>query len=296
MRILVYTNLWMKESDARYGFIQTLKRKHDVLHCTLDKNIIEANAEFRPNIIISFKGEIPFEAVEIIKDARCKTIQLFPDDPDLMLRGMQLYPGFDYFFTNSIQAQKEYHRLGFDRVKVCGFGVDPELVKASKFNKKYECDIMFAGGDNHKRYRYTYLNALRDLDLKVYGKWSKDVHGLQNEILYGKAYFSALKSCKIGIDLSQSAAGFMNIKWKTFELAASGALVMANKFDEMNNYFEYDKEIVGFSSAKELREKCEYYLEHEVEREKIARAGYKRFMKDHTWEKRIEYIFKECNI
>jgi len=39
-------------------------------------------------------------------------------------------------------------------------------------------------------------------------------------------------------------------------------------------------------------QKIKYYFAHDEEREKIARAGYERSIRDHTCEKRLNEIFK----
>jgi len=38
--------------------------------------------------------------------------------------------------------------------------------------------------------------------------------------------------------------------------------------------------------------KIKYYLEHNEEREAIARASYERTLHNHTYEKRFNHIFK----
>ena len=39
-------------------------------------------------------------------------------------------------------------------------------------------------------------------------------------------------------------------------------------------------------------DKIKYYLEHNEERESIAQAGYERTIREHTYEKRFNNIFK----
>jgi len=42
----------------------------------------------------------------------------------------------------------------------------------------------------------------------------------------------------------------------------------------------------------DLKEKIDYYLEHDKEREKIARAGQRRTLRDHTYKNRVKDIIK----
>lgn len=295
MKILLQSNI-PKTSNYRKGLLSTLERMFHVKQYNLNVDIDSVLLDWKPDIYLSVKQLLKCNTVNILQQIGCKSIQLFPDDPDEIEKGLIMAKGYDYFFTNSMQTIKRYKENGID-AKVCCFAIDEKMVENVKPQDKYKCDIIFAGGDNKKRYRYTYLNALKGLDVKVYGKFQKDVYGKQNEILYdSNEYFSALKSAKIAIDFSVSGSGFMNVKSKTFEIAAAGSLIMANRFDEMENYFKYGVECVGFTTPENLRKLCEYYLENEFERLAIVQNGRYRFLKEHTWEKRIKSVFDLCGV
>ncbi len=83
------------------------------------------------------------------------------------------------------------------------------------------------------------------------------------------------------------------IKGRVFEVPATGGFLMTGKSDDdISQYYEPDKEIVVFENQNEMVEKCQYYLSHPQERDKIAIAGYQRTLKDHTYEQRFQEIFK----
>jgi spore maturation protein CgeB len=299
MRILLQCNI-PGTSDYRYGLLTTLQREHDVHHCSLNDFNCDID-KFKPQLYISVKQYLTPEAMLNFKKLGCKTIQLFPDDPDEFIKSQYLYSQYDYIFTNSMLAMKNHHAIGYPNFKTLSFAVDEKLLEGIKPQDKYRCDVMFIGGDNKKKYRYEYLNALKGLDVKVYGKFQKDVYGKQNQSLSDyKDFFSALMSAKIGIDFSVSGSGYMNVKTKSFEIPACQTLMLVNEFEEMKNYYEYDKEIIGFTTPEDLRKKCDYYLQDDDkiigERLSIAQAGHKRFLKEHTWKKRLDFLFRECNI
>ena len=58
--------------------------------------------------------------------------------------------------------------------------------------------------------------------------------------------------------------------------------------------FDIGKEIVTyrFGDHAEMDDKLKYYLAHDAERERIARAGYERGRKQHTFVARIQQIFE----
>ena len=55
----------------------------------------------------------------------------------------------------------------------------------------------------------------------------------------------------------------------------------------------YGSEILCYRTEEELFELIEYYLNNEDELEKIRTNGYRRFLKEHTYEKRWNHMLKE---
>lgn len=86
------------------------------------------------------------------------------------------------------------------------------------------------------------------------------------------------------------------IKGRNFEVPGCGAFLLTEYVDHLEDYYEIGKEVECFRSLKELVEKIDYYLKHEEERERIAKAGYERTMREHTWEKRFNDIFKTMGL
>ena len=64
----------------------------------------------------------------------------------------------------------------------------------------------------------------------------------------------------------------------------------------MNAYYKENEEMVFYRSSAELVEKIKYYSERGDEREKIAEAGCQRTLREHTYKKRFEEIFKKTGI
>jgi spore maturation protein CgeB len=89
---------------------------------------------------------------------------------------------------------------------------------------------------------------------------------------------------------------FEQIKGRNFEVPGCGGFMLTGKADDLENYYEFGKEIVCFDDIRDLIEKIRYYLAHEDERAAIARAGYARTLREHTYAHRFTAIFKEMNL
>ena len=70
-----------------------------------------------------------------------------------------------------------------------------------------------------------------------------------------------------------------DVAHKAFEIAACGAFLLAERTRSHLAAFAEDKEAVFFSSVEECAEKARYYLDHEAERNAIARRGRERAIK-----------------
>lgn len=98
------------------------------------------------------------------------------------------------------------------------------------------------------------------------------------------------KSSKINLNLTakgiQSGASL-----RIYDVLGCGGFLLSNYQAELPEQFEIGKEIVLFESEKDLLEKIAYYLEHEEEREEIARNGYEKVKNHYTYRKRLEEMF-----
>ena len=86
------------------------------------------------------------------------------------------------------------------------------------------------------------------------------------------------------------------IKARPFEIAACGGFCISGWADDIETYYQPGKEMVFYKDIPELIEKIRFYLAHPAEREAIAKAGYERTIKEHTFEQRFKEIFSAMGI
>jgi spore maturation protein CgeB len=93
---------------------------------------------------------------------------------------------------------------------------------------------------------------------------------------------------------------YNNVGTRIFETIGSGGFVLANKGSvssgletlaiDGHHYVSYD------DSYDDFIKKARYYIQHEEERKKIATAGYKHFLKNHTYANRIDTILGDFGL
>jgi len=112
-------------------------------------------------------------------------------------------------------------------------------------------------------------------------------YGIKKDIfVIGDDMVNVINSYKIHFNMNISN----DINYRTFETTGCGTLLITNYTPGLENLFNIGEEIVVYNDLNDLDNKVKYYLENEEEREIIAKAGYERAKKDHTYFERAKTL------
>jgi spore maturation protein CgeB len=84
-----------------------------------------------------------------------------------------------------------------------------------------------------------------------------------------------------------------HVRLRDFEGPMCRACYLTGYSEEIEEFYELGAEIDVYRDAAELIEKARFYLSHPTQAEKLRQAGYRRAVRDHTWERRFEQLFKQ---
>ncbi len=116
--------------------------------------------------------------------------------------------------------------------------------------------------------------------------------GIQAMNAYGEDYFRTMKKAKICFN--HSISGEINAKY--FEIMGSGSFMLSNYNQELIDFMDEsvreDVKACMYETEDEIGEKIVHYLEHEDEREAIAKRLYDHVWANHTWENRAIQILQ----
>jgi spore maturation protein CgeB len=142
------------------------------------------------------------------------------------------------------------------------------------------CDVIFVG---HRQTHYEKcLKAIAKsgIDIEIHGaqwvnftknaNWACD--HVKSNGLWGFDYALALSAARIGIGLLSKYIPETTTT-RTFEIPASGSLLLAERTEDHLSLFEENEEAVYWITPDELIDKAKYYLKNEALRARIAAAG-----------------------
>jgi spore maturation protein CgeB len=87
-----------------------------------------------------------------------------------------------------------------------------------------------------------------------------------------------------------NAPGDNQLKARTFEVPGAGGFLLSERVQGLEGVYAVDQEIAVFDNDLDLIEKVRYFFNHPDDRDAIAKAGFERTRRDHTYEIRLSEL------
>lgn len=176
----------------------------------------------------------------------------------------------------------------------------PECYVHPDYDGTFDYDVIFVGSKNyHPEYPYRpkLVNALRDLYGKRFLHVGGDgdtgvVRGDELNRIYARSKIAIGDTLNINFNYPYYSSD------RLFESTGRGGFTIYPNILGLDAFFEDKKEIVFYDhgNLRDLKEKIDYYLEHDEERESIRLAGHERTKREHTYVHRWKQILKELGL
>lgn len=87
-----------------------------------------------------------------------------------------------------------------------------------------------------------------------------------------------------------------HVRLRDFEAPMSRSCYLTGHTEEITEFYEIGHEIDTYRSPEELVDKTRFYLAHPSAAEKLRESGYRRALRDHTWKRRFEELFRKVGL
>lgn len=162
--------------------------------------------------------------------------------------------------------------------------------------EQYGHDIIFVGSRGYHP-EWSYRPKLIDWAKSLYKGRFEHYGGDGLGVVRGDKLNQLYADTKVVIGDSLSLNFDYPYYWsdRLYETTGRGGFMIFPYIEGIEKEFKLGEELVTykFNDFEDLREKINYYLENDEEREKIRKAGFERTKKDHTYAKRWEAIIRE---
>lgn len=208
-------------------------------------------------------------------------------------------PCFNWVSTAERDALPKYERIGYRNVVLTQFACNEVQYKPVTTELRY--DVSFVGQPNPVRRRL--IGRLQKAGISVHTRG----HGWPDGRISQEQMVETFSASRINLNFCTPPRwGLkklriweplpMQIKARVFEVTACGGFLLTEPAAYLETYLRPGREIETFSTADELVDKIQYYLDHEDERAVIARRGMERTRGEHTYRHRIQKIFEQLGL
>lgn len=105
--------------------------------------------------------------------------------------------------------------------------------------------------------------------------------------VFGMEMFDALYDSDVVLNIHADSSPDFASNMRLYEATGVGSCLLTDNKKNIADLFAPDEEVVVYDSPDDCVEKARWLIQHPQEREKIAEAGKKRCLQDHTYDNRV---------
>jgi spore maturation protein CgeB len=282
-----YLALLNMDYSLIYFDYDRIKQKYGIKK--MSQMLREAVYYYHPNILFYFNyyDWIDHDIWrELSDEMTTKTIVWLADDHYRYEETRPIWELFYLVVTTDKEGYDKRRKEGFSNVLLSQWACNHFFYKNLNLPKIY--DVSFIGRCYGKRLSFIETLRKEEVDVATFGQgWENDRRILQSDLI--KIY----NQSKISLNISFAKLdNNIQIKGRDFEAPWCGSLLVTKHSREIAKYLMPEKEIATYQDANDAVEKIKYYLKNEDERKRVAKKGYERVLKEHTFEKRFLKMFE----
>ncbi len=282
----------------------------------------------RPELVFFlFTDEIaPRTIKEISEHSGAITFNWFADDHWRWFEFSRHWvPLFHWVATTDRRALGRYRRIGYQNVILSQWACNHFTYKPS--SGRYEHDVTFIGQPHSNRRKLVSTLEQAGIHIRCWGYGWPNGRLMQAEMIrvfsrsrinlsFARGSEEGLKSLSRIVLRRRSDRSFQlvpprkwvenvhewlgkrrdQIKGRNFEIPGSGGFLLTGDVERLSEYYVAGQEVAVFSSTSELINRIRFYLANDGEREKIREAGNQRTLRDHTYVRRFNALFRAMDL
>lgn len=200
---------------------------------------------------------------------------------------------FDLLLSSLPNLVENINKLGITS-KLFRIGFDSRIVdKVGEQTRTYDAVFIGSFSPYHRKGTKMLEQVAKETAIHVWGKGLPFLSPLSplRRNFHGEAWgipmYEVLARAKIVVNRHSDVAEEYANNMRMFEATGMGALLLTEDKKNLHELFIPGKEVVTYKDSDVLIGKIRYYLEHDDDRKKIAKAGQKRTLREHTYEMRM---------
>jgi spore maturation protein CgeB len=282
------------------AFIPALRRLgHDVHHfeswdrraytdlARFNQSLLEEVERLRPDVMLTVQMhyELWLETLEAIRARGDVATVSWTTDDSWKYREVSRFIGHAYhaMTTTYSYVVPKYHADGIVNVLLTQWAASSERLNEPLAASDYKYPVSFVGTATKERREQVDRLRTRGIEVACFG------YGWANGPVASDVIPTIMRESIISINFADSK-GENQIKARTFEVPGAGGFLLTAAARDLETFYEPGVEIAVYRGFEDLVDKIDFYLSHPEERDRVARAGYERTLREHTYERRMAEV------
>ena len=298
-RLGVIPENYFYKKKGKLSFLEKNKKIKDIWRSIMNRNLVSHVKKTAPDLLFISKGETitPETLWEIRKKTDTVIVNVFPDNPLYMGRFEAIEP-CHHFFVKDTYVRDTLRKAGLKNVRYLPQCTDPDVHRpvelAEDEKAEYSADVSLIG--SMYPYRLKFIEELLEFSPVLWGRgWARSgnqkiMQFYRGRDIRGNQKTKAICGTKISLNPHHPLNDIHGVNRRTYDIAACMGFQIADCKRDLEALFKVGEEIICFRTLNELKDLLRYYLKHPDERADIAKAAYKRVLKEHTYDIRAKEI------
>lgn len=285
------------ESPEYSAFLPALRNLgHEVQHfeswdrrnfrdlADLNSALLDATETYRPDVFFSVQlnYEIWLETLNIIQARGDIATVSWATDDSWKYREVSRFIGsaYDAMATTYDYVVDQYKGDGIEQVLLTQWAANSDNLQPPLPSAMCRYPVSFVGTSNGSRVKWIEALRARGIEVACFG------YGWPSGPVEAGEIARIIRESVVSLNFANSR-GENQIKARTFEVPGAGGFLLTESARSLEKFYAVGHEIAIYDGLDDLIAKIVYYLSHPQERDAIARAGFERTVRAHTYEHRL---------
>lgn len=181
---------------------------------------------------------------------------------------------------------EKFKDIGYDNITVANWHCNEDLYAHHRVDGVNQYDVTFIGKLYPDRKKYIDFLQANGIEINVLSNLSFE------------SMINVLATSRICLSFTSNpnaSDGKTQMKGRIFEILASGALLLTEYHEGLEEFVEENREAVFFRNEKELTQKLKKLLDKPQVVSKLSKQGFERYLRDHTSKQRFTELLEWIN-
>jgi spore maturation protein CgeB len=286
----------LRRLGHRVSFFESFSREPYADFAGLNRALLRQVEETSPDVVfcVLMQYEVWIETMRLIRNSGPLLVNWSTDDSwKYPMFSRLIGSEFDLSVTTYPSAVAWYQRDGIGSAYLSQWAADVETLTPPLPAAACRYPVSFVGAAYGTR--PAMVDALRreGIDVACFG------HGWPAGPVEAKRISQIVRTSQISLNFSEASqkgpgsAGGRQIKARVFEVPGYGGCLLTEQAPDLERYFHVGEELLMFEGRDELVGAVKSLLAHPEQRDVIARRGFERVSKEHTYDRRFDDLLRE---